>query len=139
MGSLCGKKGAYVVEGGEVFCTKGDATTTMVASVNSRIGCKHVIVDVDTTDESFDGDFGICATLTALNGGEPVECAKSLLPKWFNTNEKYLSEGHPHVGMKSFAVCTAGLGLIIPLEDGQTKADFDLEAFLEMVKGYIGW
>jgi len=119
----------YVVESAIVLCSKGTAPTSMVASINSRIGSKHAIVDIDTPSSAFSGDFGICETLSKKNG-KPTQCAMKNLPKWFNTNTKYILEGNPTVTMASFAACAAGGGAIIPLTDGQSKASFGLLALL---------
>jgi len=119
----------YLAHDGVVFCTRGSDTTTMVASVNSKNGCNHVIVDTDTPPDSFADDFGICKTLTARNGKD-TQCEIRNLPLWFNTNKEYTVEGRPTVLMSSFAVCFNGIGSIIPEKDGQTQEDFNLLAFL---------
>jgi len=121
----------YIVHGARVKCTRGSVTTTMTATTNACVGNQLCIVDIDTSSVSFAGDFGICETLTALNGGEPTQCAMSNLPKWFNTNSAYMSGEHPHATTSSFAVCAVGAGAILPLADGQEKDEFDFRAFLE--------
>ena len=113
----------YIVEGAEVFCTQGTCTTNMVASCKCKTGNELAIVDTDTKPgESFEGYFGNCKA----NNLEPCELHKDLLPEWFEVKEDYKIDGgeEPHVTMESFAICIAGPGIIIPLEDGQSKEDF---------------
>ena len=112
------KKIEYVVEGACVKCSQGSQTTTLRATTNSRIGKQLRIVDTNTTAECFDGTFGTCSR----RKGEPCEMAN--LPKWFITNDKFVSSsGKPCVTTESFLVCTIGGGAITAVDSGQILDD----------------
>jgi len=125
------KQVRYVVEDAIVMCSAGATPTTLVASTNSKIGCKLRIVESDTGKDSFAATFGACAMLQ----GNP--CTMSCIPKWLNTNSNFVSsKGEPCVTMDSFLPCFKG-GMIKPLTDGQSEIDIDdFKKRLEALMGF---
>lgn len=107
-----GKGSKHVVEGACVRCTKGEKTTTLKSTHNTRIGTHLVMLEGDTDSANFAGKFGKCRTLK-------LPCMRKTLPKWMNTAENFCIEGQPVVTVESFLVCVIGVGAILPVDSGQ--------------------